>query len=142
MIDYAVAMNRVNRMVWLLPWLVINALLVADAAAAGPADGRPIPADQMVLRSLTADAIPFAESLGPDGRAVCFAFLHPACPLAQEYGPVLHALAEEFAGEGIRFVGVVCELDDAGEVEAYRREFGITFPIRLDTDLLRGASNS
>jgi hypothetical protein len=90
--------------------------------------------EQLGVRSIAGAVIPFAESLGPDGRAVCFAFLHHACPLAQEYGPVLNSLAGEFAGKGIRFVGVVCEVDDTGEVEDYRREFGITFPIRLDTD--------
>ena len=104
------------------------------AATTGVAAGPPIPAEHLAVRSLAGPTIPFAESLGPDGRAVCFAFLHPACPLAQEYGPVLTALAEEFAGAGIRFVGVVCDVDDAAEVEAYRREYGITFPFGLDTD--------
>jgi len=111
----------------------MSALLAADATSASPAHGRPIPAEHLGLQSLAGASVPFADSLGPDGRAVCFAFLHPACPLAQEYGPVLNALADDFADEGIRFVGVVCELGDAGEVEEYRREFGIAFPIRLDT---------
>jgi hypothetical protein len=122
---------------WPVCWLVIGlmlAVLAAGAAAAGPAAVRPIPVEHLGVRSLAGDAVPFAESLGPDGRAVCFAFLHPACPMAQDYGPVLTALAEEFAGEGIRFVGVVCEHDEATEVEAYRREFGIRFPVGLDTD--------
>ena len=122
---------------WLLPWLVSGVLLAGDAsdsAAVQSADGPPIPGERLILRSLAGDAIPFADSLGPDGRAVCFAFLHPACPLAQEYAPVLNALAQEFAGNGIRFVGVVCECDDPGDIAAYRRKFGITFPIHLDTD--------
>jgi hypothetical protein len=118
-------MNRLTFVSWLL-------LLIA--AAARPADGPPIPAERLGLRSLAGDAIPFADSLGHDGRAVCFAFLHPACPLAQDYAPVLNGLADEFANKGIRFVGVICEVDDVGEVEAYRREFGLTFPLRLDTD--------
>ena len=117
-----------------MPWLAAGALLATGAAAAAQTDAQPIPAAQLALRSLAGEAIPFAESLGPDGRAVCFAFLHPACPLAQEYAPVLDALADEFAGQGIRFVGVVCECDDPGDVAAYRGEFGITFPIHLDTD--------
>jgi len=133
MIDYAGGMNRVNHTTWLLPWLAAGAFLAAGAATAAPTDARPIPAAQLALRSLAGEAIPFADSLGPDGRAVCFAFLHPACPLAQEYAPVLNALAEEFAGQGIRFIGVVCECDDPGDVAAYRREFGVTFPIHLDT---------
>ena len=124
-------MNRLTFVSWLLPLVAAAGGL---AAAARPADGPPIPGERLGLRSLAGDAIPFADSLGPDGRAVCFAFLHPACPLAQEYGPVLNALADEFADQGIRFVGVICEGDDAGAVEAYRREFAITFPLRLDTD--------
>jgi thiol-disulfide isomerase/thioredoxin len=108
----------------------------ADPGAVRSADGPPILGERVGLRSLAGDAIPFAESLGPNGRAVCFAFLHPACPLAQEYAPVLNALADEFADKGIRFVGVVCEVDDAAEVEAYRGDFGITFPLRLDPDFM------
>ena len=86
----------------MLAWLVIGATLAADAAAGWQAESRSIAAEDLRLQSLAGEAIPFAESLGPDGRAVCFAFLHPACPLAQEYGPVLDALAQQFAAEGIR----------------------------------------
>ena len=75
----------------------------------------------------------FDELLG-DGRAVCFAFLHPACPMAQDYAPVLDELAARFAGDGIRVVGVVCEADDAAGVEAYRTKFAIAFPIHRDTE--------
>jgi len=74
------------------------------------------------------------EFFGPDDRAVCFAFLHPSCPLAQEYAPVLESLFDRFAGSGVRFVGVVCECDDPADIEAYRTKYGITFPIRLDAD--------
>jgi thiol-disulfide isomerase/thioredoxin len=124
----------------LLPWFVLTVLLAADSAATSPTDERPIAVEHLGLRSLTGDAVLFADSLGPDGRAVCFAFLHPACPLSQAYAPVLDALAEEFAGQGIRFVGVGCEVENLGDVEAYRREFGITFPIHLDTDFTLAAA--
>jgi hypothetical protein len=134
MIGYTHRMNYGNLRLWLLPWLASGFLLASDAVVTRPAGGPPIPEERLGLRSLAGDAIPFADSLGPDGQAVCFAFLHPACPMAQDYAPVLGALADEFADKGIRFVGVVCEADDANAVEAYRREFGITFPLRLDTD--------
>ena len=126
-------MTRILPASWLLSWLFLSALLAAGAAAAAPAESRPVPAELLRLESLAGAAVPFEESLGPDGRAVCYAFLHPACPLAREYAPVLDALADRFTGAGVRVVGVVCEVDDPAEVEAYRREFGITFPIHLDT---------
>ncbi len=94
----------------------------------------PLAIERLAVRGFDGAAIPFADLLGPDGKAVCFAFLHPACPLAQEYGPVLGQLAAEFAADRIRFVGVACECDDSAEIEAYRKKFGITFPIHLDED--------
>ncbi len=111
---------------------LVVGLCIAGAAVA--ADTEAVPAgDTLVLPA--ADVIQdFDAMLGREGRAVCFAFLHPGCPLAQEYGPVLQDVARRFAGAGIRFVGVVCECDDPAEIAAYRREFGIAFPIHLDTD--------
>lgn len=108
-----------------VPWVLVcfwaTMSLAADPAPpsavdAGP-DGRPIPAERLVAAKSDGTTIPFDELLG-DGRAVCFAFLHPACPLAQDYAPVLGELAARFAGDGIRVVGVVCECDDPAEVEA------------------------
>lgn len=46
---------------------------------------------------------------------------------------MLGAVASDFAGRGVRVVGVVCECDDPAEIVRYRTEFGITFPIYLDT---------
>ena len=124
-------MDRPHQTPWLLAVLVAAAIPVA---AASPADSRPIPAEQLSLNAVDGGGITFADLLGPDGRAVCFAFLHPSCPLAQEYAPVIEKLADEFANEGIRLVGVVCEFDDPKEVEAYRTTFGLTFPIYRDTE--------
>jgi peroxiredoxin len=132
------AMTRTARTLWLLSCLIAGVILAADPAPPVPsqaqADSTPIPAERLAVRAESGDSIPFADLIGADGRAVCFAFLHPACPLAQEYGPVLGELAVAFANEGIRFVGVVCECDDSGDIEEYRKTYGITFPIYTDTD--------
>ena len=101
-----------------------------DVAADEPAA---LTADRLVLSGLDGTPRAFDDLLG-DGRAVCFAFLHPVCPLARDYAPVLDGLAREFAAAGIRFVGVVCEYDETAEVEAYAREYAIGFPVHLDAD--------
>ena len=72
--------------------LLLLALLAARIPAAEPpasprsevpADS-PIDADRLALETEQGELVPFADLLGTDGRAVCFAFLHPNCPLAQE----------------------------------------------------------
>ncbi len=118
-------MMRIRALPWLLACLVTSVTVAAET---------PLPADSLAVRTAHGGTIPFADLIGPDGRAVCFAFLHPGCPLAQEYAPVLEHLAADFGSESIRFVGMVCDCDDPAEVEAYRREYGVTFPIHLDTD--------
>lgn len=114
----------------------LAALLVGlGAVAAEPvaAPAAPVPDDALTVTDIDNASQGFDELLGADGRAVCFAFLHPACPLAQEYAPLLSQLAADFSGRGVRVVGVVCERDDPADIEAYRAQFDIVFPIRLDT---------
>ena len=105
--------------------------LVPLAATVSAAEPLPpakesIAAERLVVQRLDGGTVTFADALGPDGRAVCYAFLHPNCPLAREYGPVLGQLAADFAADRIRFVGIVCECDDPTEVETYRTSFGLT----------------
>ena len=112
--------------------LAIAPAVAEEAAGVSPAALVVVPQERLHVAGPDGTAHAFDELLG-DGRAVCFAFLHPSCPMAQDYAPVLDELAARFAGAGIRVVGVVCEADDLAEVEAYRTKFSITFPILLDT---------
>ena len=104
-------------------WIIIATMAWCGGLAATAQADETIPApggntppsvspERLSARSLDGQAVAFADLLGSDGKAVCFTFLHPACPLAQRYGPVLAELADEFDPEGIRFVGVVCEFDE------------------------------
>jgi thiol-disulfide isomerase/thioredoxin len=90
----------------------------ADDAVPSPVGTTPqrTSVERLTARSLDGQAVSFADLLGGDGKAVCYAFLHPTCPLAQRYGPVLVELDKEFNERGIRFVGVVCEFDDVDEI--------------------------
>jgi len=75
------------RFVWLL--CLLSALGSAGVLAADPPvgtldsrEGEPIAVERLELQALSGERVPFADLLGADGRAVCFAFLHPTCPLA------------------------------------------------------------
>ena len=104
-----------------------------EAGEADVAASSLVSVESLALTGVDGSLQGFAELVG-DGKAVCFTFLHPACPLAQRYGPVLAELADEFDPEGIRFVGVVCEFDAPEEITAYRDEYAIHFPFLIDGD--------
>ena len=62
---------------------------------------------------------------------VCF--LGTECPLARYYGPRLNQMANRFASQDVRFVGVNSNSQDSQkEVAAYCKEYGITFPVLKD----------
>lgn len=68
-----------------------------------------------------------------DSKLVVLAFLGTECPLAKIYAPRLESLKEEFADQGVTFVGINSNLQDSiTEIGAYARIHGITFPILKD----------
>jgi len=116
----------------------VGSMLAVSADEASP-DAAPQAAVRTALELLTAKSLDgqpvlFADLLGSDGKAVCFTFLHPTCPLAQRYGPVLAELDNAFDEQGVHFVGVVCEFDEAEEITSYRDEYAIHFPFVTDRD--------
>ena len=88
--------------------------------------------EKLTLTSVDGSPHSFKDLLG-DGRAVCYTFLYPGCPLAQIYAPVLNSLAAEFGKQGVTIVGVICESEAIKDLEAHKKEFSIAFPILLDT---------
>lgn len=68
-------------------------------------------------------------------KLVVVAFLGTECPLAKTYGPRLAALAKEYVGRGVAFVGINSNSQDTlAEVAAEARAQGIEFPVLKDPD--------
>jgi peroxiredoxin len=68
-----------------------------------------------------------------DQKLVVVAFLGTDCPLAKLYGPRLQALATEFAGKGVAFIGVDSNRqDNVTEIAHYARKHGIEFTLLKD----------
>lgn len=66
-------------------------------------------------------------------KAVAIVFLGTECPLAKLYGPRMEALSKEFEGKDVAFLAIDSNRQDAvGEMEAFARQQGLTFPIVKD----------
>lgn len=67
-------------------------------------------------------------------KLVVLAVVGTECPLAQKYLPRLQQLSEEFAEQGVAFLGINANRQDSlAEMAAQVRTAGITFPMLKDT---------
>jgi peroxiredoxin/mono/diheme cytochrome c family protein len=66
-------------------------------------------------------------------RYLVVAFLGTECPMAKLYAPRLQALADEYKAQGVGFVGVDANAQDAlSDLAAYARQHDIRFPLLKD----------
>ena len=66
-----------------------------------------------------------------EGQVVVMNWWYAACAPCRAEAPDLQALSEEFADQGVQFVGVNVR-DTAATALAFDRNFGITFPSIMD----------
>ena len=66
-------------------------------------------------------------------KAVVINLWYAACPPCRKEAPDLQAVSEEYAPEGVSFVGVNVR-DAAGPAQAFEQTYGITYPSLPDTD--------
>jgi thiol-disulfide isomerase/thioredoxin len=73
-----------------------------------------------------------AKSSGWLGSVVVVNFWYAACPPCRAEAPDLEALHEQFAPDGVVFIGVNVR-DSAATATAFAQKFGITYPSIMDT---------
>jgi peroxiredoxin len=107
------------------------ALLVGCDGPQGDAPvavGEPVPA--YAAPTLAGDTVALGDLRG---EAVLLNVWATWCPPCREEMPGLQALHEQFAGEGLRVVGVSIDAENAeDEIRRFLRENGITFTILHD----------
>ena len=123
------------------------AVLLAGCTAAsniGPA-GSTSSADDTITEIAAADRgdpIVFAGKLEDDaaanstdwlGSVVVVNFWYAACPPCRAEAPDLEALYEQFAPDGVVFIGVNVR-DSAATATAFANKFGITYPSIIDAN--------
>ncbi|MCG8324546.1 MAG: TlpA family protein disulfide reductase [Thiotrichales bacterium] len=62
-----------------------------------------------------------------DGKLIVLNFWATWCPPCREEIPVFISLQEEYAEQGLQFIGIA--LQDADEVREYVREMGMNYPV-------------
>lgn len=103
--------------------------LVLLVGAAGEAGADPVTVPGFRLTEASGSVVEVAA--GSDAKWTVVCFLGTECPLARKYAPRLKQLAADFPD--VRFVGVDSNLQDSpGEIAAYVKELGITFPMAKD----------
>ena len=65
------------------------------------------------------------------GEVTVLNFWYASCPPCRAEAPDLQALADEFAPDGVQFVGVNTR-DEAGTAASFAEKFGLTYPSLLD----------
>lgn len=73
------------------------------------------------------------DSAEQQGSVLVVNFWYAACPPCRVEAPWLEELAQEFAADGVAFIGVNLR-DDAPTSLAFARSFGISYPSILDVD--------
>jgi peroxiredoxin len=117
--------------------LPVVALLIAGFLAASPAPAR---AGVGVGETLKPFALPDAVSgkeLKLDavhkGKALVLMFISTQCPVSNDYNKRMAALAADYTGKDVVFVGINSNRQEApGEIAAHSKEHGFTFPVLKD----------
>ncbi|MCL4691920.1 MAG: redoxin domain-containing protein [Candidatus Hydrogenedentes bacterium] len=70
-----------------------------------------------------------------DAKAYVLAFYCNTCPVAQRYAPVLESLHQEFADQGVQFIGInVGPEDSIMDMARHAVEYQMTFPVVKDAE--------
>jgi peroxiredoxin len=125
-------MQRVHSALFVM---VLTALTLPNTAAPLPAavaEDAPGPL-AFCLRTVAGDEFQLGHSAGQQLTVVCF--LGTECPLARLYAPRLQQLADHFAPQSVRFVGIYSnQQDSAEEIRRFAEEFDLGFPLIKDDD--------
>ena len=100
--------------------------LAAVAASALVGAEVPRPAPKTVFPAPLGGTIDTAKF---KGKVVAVEFLLTTCPHCQKTARILQSMRDELGPKGFEVVGVATNTGDPTVVEAFRRQFGVKFPV-------------
>jgi peroxiredoxin len=97
-----------------------------------------IKAPEISLPTLQGGSFSLASAL--EAGPVVLAFFKVSCPVCQMAFPFFERLHQAYRGKNVSVIGI--SQDSAEDTAAFSRQFGLTFPLALDTTKSYPASNA
>ena len=73
---------------------------------------------------------PLSELTGASATVVVF--LYASCPLCQRVAPVLEKLWKDMQSQGVQILGVFTDGAPVADLEKYKKDYGVSFPVFVD----------
>ena len=96
-----------------------------------PLPEAPIHWGEFILTDLEGGTQSLAKLSGKSVTVIVF--LYDLCPMSKRAVPILQKIQEEEGSKGVQVVGVFVDKSESGEMKNFRKEYGLTFPLLVDT---------
>ena len=112
--------------------LLLCGLMVAGCGEEAPTEPEPIEPPDFIREDLQGQAFQLSDT---QGKVVLLSFFRPSCGGCQAEAPVLRALHERFADDGLVIVGIDAGVSTEAELQGFKEAFDLPFRILYDKDL-------
>jgi peroxiredoxin len=113
--------------------LAIASLALFLAPALSLADSPPKPLARLTFRSADGKSTPWKDLTGT--KVTVAVFMSFDCPVSTSYATPLAEMATEFAGKGVKFIGLCPCDDDLATVAKQTKDYKVPFPVFKDERL-------
>lgn len=95
-----------------------------------PLPETPIATSTLTLTDPSGGLRPLSECTGTTASVIVF--LYATCPMCQRDAPVLEKLWKEKQPQGVQILGVFTDGTPVADLEKYKKDYGISFPLFVD----------
>jgi thiol-disulfide isomerase/thioredoxin len=108
---------------------VLGLALAAASASAGPAIGDKL--EPFTLKdAVSGKELDLKSAAG--GKATVLMFIATKCPVSNAYNERMVALARDYSGKGVSFVGINSNFNEQEEIATHAKDNGFPFPVLQD----------
>jgi peroxiredoxin len=90
-----------------------------------------LPMDAISVSDASGASRSLAEYAGQSATVIVF--LYEDCPMCKKFAPILEDIWQSERGRGAQMLGVFIDGTSSTELEKFQKEYGLTFPLLVDT---------